>query len=305
MTPSPPDAAPARPCPRCGALNGENFDRCIRCGALFSALAAQAGRVGNRLNGQNLLATKILIGLTCLIFAAQLRAALARGEDVPVLPGGDHVADAIRVGSLLILPGQPFEPWRLLSAVFVHFGIIHFGMNMLALTNLARIAEPATGSARFTIAYVITGIIGFGASVAWSAFVDRQVIHTAGASGAIFGVMGLILGVLIRRRDPRWKQFALKAVLYSLLFGLMIRANNAAHLGGLLAGIGFGLLFAGPRRQRLEFAVNVAAVASLIACVVALALAQMSPLWSRIDALYSARDSGAAGAPAPRVLAGG
>ncbi|MCC6557638.1 MAG: rhomboid family intramembrane serine protease [Polyangiaceae bacterium] len=283
MTPSSPGPSRARPCGRCGALNGADFDRCIRCGAPLSALATHASLLGGRLDGQSLLATKVLIVLTCLVFAGQLRAALAHGA-FPILPGADRLADTLRSGSLLIHPALPLEPFRLLSAVFVHFGALHFGMNMLALTNLARVAEPAAGSARFAIAYVATGIFGFAASAVWSALVDHGPIHTAGASGAIFGIMGLILGWLVRRRDPRWKQFALQAVVYSLLFGVMVRANNAAHVGGLLAGVVFGIAFAGARRPRAEPLVNLLAALSLAACVAALVLAHLSPLWRSIDA---------------------
>ena len=106
-----------------------------------------------------------------------------------------------------------------------------------------------------------------------------------GASGALFGVMGLILGLLWRRRDPRWKLWATQAVLFSVLFGFAIRvANNSAHLGGLAVGVLFGLTVApqvgkpAPRWQR------VAAVAGLLASIVALVLAQLSPLWKALEA---------------------
>lgn len=292
MTAAPPRGSRVRPCARCGALNGADFDRCIRCGAALSALAVGAERVsgglGRFIDGQRLLATKVLLGLTTLVFAGQLADWSARGV-MPVVfaSAGESRAvglGAIRFGALpQIEEIFAAEPWRVLSAVFVHLSLLHFGLNMLALMSLARIAEPATGAARFVIAYVATGIIGFAASAGWSIVVSGQGASTAGASGAIFGVMGLILGWLIRRRDPRWKSFAVQAVVYSLMFGVMIRANNAAHLGGLIAGVGFGLVYAGGRRRWAEPLVNLGAALGLLLSVAALALALRSPLWRAIE----------------------
>ncbi len=204
------------------------------------------------------------------------------------------------------MPGAPFEPFRLLSAVFVHMGVLHFGMNMVTLGMLARAAEPAVGSARFAIAYVLTGLFGFGASAAWNLFVQPEVVCTAGASGAVFGVMGLLLGWLLRRRDPRWKDLALQAVFCIVLFGFVVNAsstgvriNNAAHIGGLASGALLGLSYAGPARGRYEGVMNAGALASVLACLAALVLAQRSPVWRAVESLDE-RAAGGARARAAR-----
>ena len=89
------------------------------------------------------------------------------------------------------------------TSVFVHFGVIHLLMNLWALVSLARIAEPMLGAARFMIAYVVTGIFGFAVTIAWGTMFGQEVGLTAGASGAVFGVMGW-LGVPGRRHSaPR------------------------------------------------------------------------------------------------------
>ncbi|AUX41341.1 hypothetical protein SOCE26_027510 [Sorangium cellulosum] len=284
MTARPPGArGRALHCPRCGALNGSDFDRCIRCGAQFSAPAPYAAQVRGILDGRSLLATKILGALTSFVFVGQLLAARAQGFGP--LARWDR-SNYLRFGALRIEPGEPFEPFRLLSAVFVHIDVLHFGMNMLSLGLLARAAEPAVGSARFAIAYVLTGLFGFAASAAWNLFVQPELMYTAGASGAVFGVLGLLLGWLLRRRDPRWKDLALQAAFYIVLFGFVvnafsneIRINNAAHLGGLVSGVLLGLSYAGPARGRYEGVVNLGALASVLACVAVLALAQRSPAW--------------------------
>lgn len=276
-------------CARCGALNGADFSRCIRCGAPLLAPPAHAAPTRGRLDGRSLLATKILGGLTAFVFVGQLMAAHSR--DLGLLSPWD-ASSYLRFGALLLVPGAPFEPFRLLSAVFVHMGVLHFGMNMVTLGMLARAAEPAVGSARFAITYVLTGLCGFGASAAWNLVVQPEVVCTAGASGAVFGVMGLLLGWLLRRRDPRWKDLALQAVFYIVLFGFVVNAsgtgvriNNAAHIGGLASGALLGLGYAGPARGRYEGVMNAGALASVLACLAALVLAQRSPVWRAAESL--------------------
>jgi rhomboid protease GluP len=278
----------ARACPTCGALNGADFARCIRCGSGLTEPSAVTGLLGFRIDASRLWATKLIGALTALVFLGQLAAARARDGSLPILTGGSPI-DALHYGALI--PSPEFvaaEPFRLLSSVFVHFGLLHFGLNMLAFYNLSRATEPAVGSARFTVAYVVSGIVGFATSVVWGMVTGARMGLTAGASGAIFGVMGLILGWLLRRKDPRWKQFAVQAVLYSMVFGFAVNAsnvgvmvNNSAHLGGLACGLLFGLVFGGRREARSSWTdavANVGAVICLLACVASLLLAQRSPL---------------------------
>jgi len=242
-----------------------------------------------------------MLALCVLVFGGQLLATMARGLTPSFLgasQAGEQV-DAIRFGGLIAAPQLvALEPWRLLSAAFVHFGIVHIGMNMLALTHLSRVAEPAVGSARFAITYVAAALVSFGTTTVMSMLTDGPPPVTAGASGAVFGVMGLILGVLVRRRDPRWKGFAVQAVVFSVLFGFAVNAsgvgimiNNSAHLGGLGTGFALGWLFAGRKRDRAprpgkgrpDLWANVAAVACFIACIVSLGMAQQSFLWRELE----------------------
>ncbi|EYF02049.1 Rhomboid family protein [Chondromyces apiculatus DSM 436] len=287
---------------RCGTLNGVDFDHCIRCGTPISAVAVGTSRIGGRVGGERLLATKVLLALTTLVFAGQLADWTSR-KVLPLFMGGGPgvIVGATRFGALWLGPEALFEePWRMLSAVFVHFSVMHFAMNMLSLLNLARLAEPAVGPARLMVTYVTTGIIGFLASIVWSTvvFPTRFPIPTAGASGAIFGIMGLILGVLLRLRDPRWKQFAIQAVFYSVLFGVVLRANNAAHIGGLVAGVGFGLLFAGERRGG-EHLANLLAALGLVVSVASLVLALRSPQWRVLEEIMDDRGASVTKSPDP------
>lgn len=271
-TMDPPQATVA--CSRCGALNGADFKQCVRCGkALDGAEPADRAarrvpvrRPAQRLHGAtdgllgrwdavDLPATKLLVAINFAVFAIQLVMAFSKDPTwTALLTGGTDMAFLLKFGALPIgllddvgsldrlMMRQ--EPWRVLSACYVHFGIIHVGMNMLGLINLARIAEPAIGSPRFLLLYVLTGIVGFAASIAWF-FVSPSASLTGGASGAVFGVMGMVLGFLWRRRDERWKAWLGQAVVYSLGFTLLLPSiNHAAHLGGLVSGTIIGALFA-------------------------------------------------------------
>jgi rhomboid protease GluP len=247
-----------------------------------------------------------------VVFALQMLAALQRGvSPFDLIMGGGPRAVVTRFGLLLVDRfTSPFEPWRLLSAVFVHIGVVHVALNMLALSSFGRMSEPAVGPARFVLCYVVTGVVGFATTVAWAALTGGPAPATAGASGAVFGVMGMILGLLLRLRDPRWKDFAIQAVLYSVLFGFAVNrvstsiaVNNSAHLGGLASGVVFGVLYAGTVKARAlaragsDLAVNLGAGAAVLACVASLLLAQVSPVWRAMEA----RSRGTVPSVDPRV----
>ena len=206
---------------------------------------------------------------------------------MPILSTKDPRIE-LRLGALLSDPSLVVsEPFRLLSAVFVHFGALHFAMNAYAYVDLARVAETLLGSGRFAIAYVLAGVVGFAATVVTGMIGGGQPSLTAGASGAIFGLMGVILGSLAARKDPRWKGFALRAVFYSVLFGFAVNAsgtgilvNNSAHLGGLAAGVAAGLTARRPPSpsSRATRVANVLGVVAFVASVAAIALSWWSPL---------------------------
>lgn len=299
-------------CERCGALNELEFGECIRCGALLDADRAEpaekaqrrvaaprrqtagiaAGPMApgpgtepflGRWAATTFPGAKLVFAINLAIFAVHIGHALGRWGIGALLSGGAP-GEAVLYGAFsqrLVL----LEPWRILSANWVHFGIIHFGFNMLAVAQLSRIMEPAIGTYRYLFAYVVTGVVGFAASAAWYTFQVAQgdpnigLVPTAGASASLFGVLGVILGFLWRRGDPRWKQFAGQTVFYALIFGFVIRANNAAHIGGLLAGIPFGILFAPGAPKPSRKWQRAAAVVCIVASLGSLVAARTSPAY--------------------------
>lgn len=267
-------------------MNGKGFDRCIRCSAPLSPLAEKAEALSSGIDGSKLWGTKVLIGLTTLVFAGQLAVALqSKGSYRTMLMGGKP-SEMLRFGAMYVSWDDiAAEPWRLLSAVFVHFGVLHFVMNMAGLGSVGRVVEPAIGAARLVVAYLVTGILGFATNLAIDAVLPNRgpvPILTAGASGAIFGVMGLTLGWLLRRRDKRWRTYAIQAVFYAVILRFLgIPVNVGAHLGGLAAGAALGFYFAYNPRPRSHLLANVGAALGLILSLVSLVLAQRAAGWGK------------------------
>src|SRR5262249_49490508 len=101
---------------------------------------------------------------------------------------------------------------------------------------------------------------------------------TVGASGAIFGVLGGIIGARLSRRDPSWKDMLVRGVVYVLIFSFLSSVNTAADADGLLSGLLLGLALDRVNR-RVEAPLAVAAVLSIAAVLGSLWLSNRSDLW--------------------------
>lgn len=189
---------------------------------------------------------------TPLLLLANLLAYGAMG----VLGGVNLLAPA---GSDLIAWGSNFsglvmkQPWRLLSGTFLHGGPAHLFLNLSALLLLGLMAEAKAGSIRWLLVYLLSGVGGSLTSLWW----HTQGVNSVGASGAIFGLYGLVLALLLERGAALSRQeragllgLLLYFALGSLVGGLAGPAgtDNAAHLGGLATGLVAGLLSALKRR---------------------------------------------------------
>jgi len=160
----------------------------------------------------------------------------------------------------LFASGANFRPkvedgewWRLFTSMFLHGGFMHVLFNMYGLLFAGIFLEPILGRTRFILFYLLTGIIGSLCSIWWY---DAMV--SVGASGAIFGLYGIFLVLLLTNvfsKDFR-KAMLLNTAVYvglSLLMGLAGGIDNAAHIGGLLSGGIIGLLlFPGLKRKVSE-----------------------------------------------------
>jgi len=126
------------------------------------------------------------------------------------------------------------EIWRLLTSTFIHIGIIHLAFNLYALWALGPLTEESFGHRRFFIIYILSGLGGSIASFLFSP------VLSAGASGAIFGLLGALL-YYSYKRPALWKSGLgmnlVVVILINLGFGLVQPGiDNFAHLGGLITG---------------------------------------------------------------------
>ena len=137
------------------------------------------------------------------------------------------------------------ESWRLVSSVFLHSGAAHLGFNMLSLYFLGAFTEEAFGRGRYFALYLLSGVAGGLAYLYFGGFNQPAV----GASGAIFGLLGGVLGYAIRRGTFSWQNPLIRQLLILLALNLYLgfsipNISNTAHLGGLAGGFAFGWLMA-------------------------------------------------------------
>lgn len=176
-----------------------------------------------------------LMAINILVFIVML----ARGVHV-MSPTGQ---DILNWGGNMRQYTVSGEWWRLITSTFVHIGVIHLLMNMYALYSLGQYLEPVMGRWKFLAAYLSTGVLASVTSLAWGA--DRV---SAGASGAIFGIAGVWLMLLVTNYvDKHIRKAMLNSMLvylgYNLLYGLKGGVDNAAHIGGLVSGMAIGYIF--------------------------------------------------------------
>lgn len=153
-----------------------------------------------------------------------------------------------------IVEGQ--EYYRLFTSLFLHFGISHLLNNMIILGALGWNLEFETGRVRFMIIYFISGLGGNLLSL-WMNMKASQMVVSAGASGAVFGLMGALLCVAVKNHGSIGRltnKGILIMVALSLYFGVTSSGvDNAAHIGGLVCGfLAAMILYRRPRGKTPE-----------------------------------------------------
>jgi len=216
-------------------------------------------------------ATYVLVGINVAVFVLML---IRHVSGLSPSPEQLMQWGANNAGSVLVQG----EWWRIVTAMFVHVGVIHLATNMWCLWNLGLLAEPLMGSFGVVAVYVLTGAAGNLLSVLWNGVV-YNVAHVphqgfdplvyfppgAGASGAVFGIAGALIVLLKSQRLPvppdelkRLRKSVIYFAAINLVIGLTISlpyvssktgisVDNSAHLGGVLCG----LLFAAPMVPRI------------------------------------------------------
>jgi membrane associated rhomboid family serine protease len=263
----------SRVCPACGRLNSADDKACYSCGKRMPGpLASSALGFLTNFSEDGLPATKLLIGMCIVVYGLMM---VSDGPSSSLL-GSFKPSTLIRVGALL---GHFMtqEPWRVLSAVFVHGSLLHIGMNMLSLMRLGSGLEPHFRSARFMLLYLISGSLGFVCTLWWRG----AAAFSVGASGAVFGLLGAFIGALVIRRNPGWQQvFFSNLILAGALSFFAPNIDNAAHVGGFVSGFVLGVLLELERQPRRRDAlVTGLALAGVVAAVASIVLSASSPVW--------------------------
>lgn len=179
--------------------------------------------------------TYVLLGAIALYFVLEM-----------LLGGSSSLRVLVALGAQvneLVAAGQP---WRLLTAMFLHIGLAHVAFNAWALFVLGRDVEAFYGHWRFAAIYFVSGLAG---NVTY--YVLGPNVLSAGASGAVFGLVGAEVAYWLRNRSvfgslsrQRLANLAMLVVI-NLVLGFSVRGiNNLAHMGGLISGLALGLALA-------------------------------------------------------------
>jgi membrane associated rhomboid family serine protease len=259
-------------CRSCGSIVGAGEPRCAVCGAPTGAATQQPSASTIHHDRETIRFARAILDrpykFTIIFLVLNLFAFLLRWEacglSTQVLfgqfPEGVLIAFGAKINYLINSPNR--EWWRFVTPMFLHVNLIHLLINMYSLWILGPLVEKLYGSAKFVTFWILTGIAGVVASYltvrpslatnALSRFIfkDHDVV-SAGASGALFGLVGVlfIFGIKFRHELPEGFKRAfgtgmLPVILINLLIGFIGRffIDNAAHLGGLVAGAGLALV---------------------------------------------------------------
>lgn len=234
-----------RMCPNCRALVERNASVCPFCGEkLGSARARPSSAVPGRILGIIPIpstATSAVVAATIALYAISWYMTVSSGSSQlspESVMGGISGEVLLRLGakSPHILMGQW---WRLVTAIFLHAGLLHIGFNLWCLFDLGPQVESLFSTAKFVVFYLVAGVAGFLLSFWWSPFG-----MSVGASGSILGMIGVLIGASFHHghlgkeyRGQLWRW-----VIYIFIFGLFFAVDNAAHIGGLATGALLGYL---------------------------------------------------------------
>jgi rhomboid protease GluP len=195
-------------------------------------------------------ATYLLVGINVAVFLL-----MAFGGVSTTNPTSNQLLRWGADNGGLVLQGGQW--WRLVSSTFVHVGVIHLATNMWCLWNLGLLGEPLLGVVGTVLVYLLTGVAGNLLSIAVNPGLPGEPngIVGAGASGAIFGLAGVLI-ILLKSKLLPVPEFELKklrrSVIYfavlnfvlgagTMLIPSVIRIDQMAHLGGFLSGLAVGV----------------------------------------------------------------
>ena len=264
-------------CPACRSLVGAGQTRCHNCGANMRFGMAAATRSLGRFMPTTSPATYSILTFSCFIYAVTLLLTI-RHAGFASLSGGLFSFGSIdgevldRLGDSLPWNVNISEPWRFITAVFLHGSILHILFNMWVLMDIGPLIEELYGSARYLFMYVVAGIGGY----VVSSFIGNR---SVGGSGALLGLIGVLLAMTMGRRTAGMQMLRsslIRWLIYIAVWGLLFPGiDNWAHGGGLVTGFILGKIFADrppqtPQEVRLAYALGwIAALAVVVSFAMA------------------------------------
>lgn len=248
-------------CRSCRALVPRSASVCPECETdLRDVRAPGVGRFATNLLPGVSTASSLLMLVNGFWFALTIMAHVKSGGGGGLFAffGGEMLVNFGSGNSWLVLHAG--EWWRLITPIFLHGGLIHFGFNMYVLLQLGPVVEEEFGLERFWVLYLAAGISGSLASqivrffVMTALDVDPRLryVNTVGASGAIFGMMGLLIVYGWRiggARGNAMKSGLLRWLFYIVIFSVLVGGgiDHFNHLGGFVFGGLAALVVAPPR----------------------------------------------------------
>ena len=270
-------------CPGCRNLVKAGIEFCPYCARRLGAEKGFRGKV-KKLLTRDVIATRVIIGAIVVFFVIQF----VVDQFIP-----PQYTSGQRGGFMFFLSSQPitaillgsnYHPfvyyhsqiWRFVTSIFLHFGLIHILFNCWAFWDLGRLAEKFWGAKQVFAAFILSGAAGSAASFLWKTMVMGQPVNSAGASGAVCGILGLLLGAYYKDRRHIGEYLGAQLIRWAvmlLIFGLVAGADNGAHVGGFLAGAVMGFFLPPtttsrqPARDRRIW--DILAIVSLVVVIVA------------------------------------
>jgi len=208
--------------------------------------------------------TQALIAINVIVFVAET----ATGASLGGGGGGTVFAHGALAGPLI---SQSHEYWRLLSAGFLHLGLLHILFNMVFLYFMGPMLEPAIGRLNFIVVYFVSLLAG-----SFGALLFQPDAFSVGASGAAFGVLGALMVVARYRGISIWQSGLGLTLAINIVFSLSVHGISiGAHLGGVVGGAIAGWLIVelGERRRRPAAAIAGCVVVAVISVAAAIAVA--------------------------------
>jgi membrane associated rhomboid family serine protease len=211
--------------------------------------------------------TQALIAINVIVFVAETATGTSLGGASGLSPGTVFAKGAL-AGPYI---SQSHEYWRLVTAGFLHDGVLHILFNMVFLYFMGQMLEPAIGRLNFAVVYFVSLLAG-----SFGALLFQPLGLTIGASGACFGVLGALIVVAHYRGLSIWQSGLGLTLIINLVFSLSVaNISLGGHLGGVVGGAFCGWLIVniGERRTMRTAALLGCALVGVISVGLAIAVA--------------------------------